>query len=1192
MRRDAFHPAAMDWEAGTVAGRDQAIALDAWELRRAIARNRCDLRGQEAVLHWLLCSGLPEVVLQVLPEMPELLTELAHADEPADGMFASATGDEEWGEPLDGGRLRGLSLSPSLPPLHCAWRHPLPDPVLTNLRLSLAVFTGQVQEGRHLTVAPGGVPLDVVDAGSAAHASPQAGRLPMPPPSVSRESSATKPHPPPPEMIAWSLAEGGGAVEPVASPRIACFRPLDQEAAAALSADSRHAHRTAARVPASVAGQLDGTVRSHTAHPPPLQVSLRGQACQLSLTYVRDARAAHGKLAAVRELQRRQAAGCAGACQLVHVKAAWCELADTLAPGCSGELAAHVVCVQLAAPEAPQSWRSKLGSSAPPRWEMFEVVGGLCAALATLHSVGLHCEAAVDLDAVIVGPMPAVHGRSSEHGADDEPAWGRLRAVAGARSQPAEQQGRSSELAVHLSWLGRLTPGGAAGTSDATGRDAPSSPSHIDAKWAAAAVDPALRTPGASAAEASAAAGGSCGVDGGGGGGDAFAADVWALGILLWRLLLCAPTDPPPTTHTPGMTHLEPRTAREPSDSREELAHQLLRSMLRVAPHERPSAAQLLFSFKEFSFKEGAIDDGSLAATLRALHKAILDRTVDAARPQLSNPQAGQLRSPPLPSPPLPSSRDRPLAQPHAAERPAAHQPPSQRPAALPPRCVLHASALPADMLGFVRRLTADELLMCPLVLLIDDAHVEIAAHDDVCMADAAGSTAGLPSDSLPVDSPPPVQISLEMAIRLFWRGCLEHGLSPPPFQVAPTLPLIPNTEPGLPADAPLPQSDESLGEGSTAMHEDIGRMLAYSLAQGVPWPSWLPTCLLKAMLARSAHLDFGDLEGARPRLACRCALVLSSVIGPEFDDVDCERPMDMRMCLPEEDETKLEALNRVLRWRLYESRSIATEALARGFRAALESAGFDAGARPLLSPLSAQSLALAGCAGRPLSADELLGSIRFVGFHRRADAYDKPSVEEELFRAWVHRATPLHRCARGMQHTHTCIRTHARMQGDAAPPVCTTPTAAAPRMRSQACTHALPPPAGPAAPSEPCAPPPLESCGPGASLSSASPAAPRPPRLRAPAHPTARRRGRPGTFTSRPLCSRWAIKGQCLAGPASESKRCCAQDRAQACACSVRRGRCCCLPTSTRRDLSERWPTCFARPSCRPPYDPPRPRP
>ena len=90
MRRDAFHPVAMAWEVGSVAGRDQTVALDALELRGAVARSRCDLRGQEAVLHWLLCSGLPEVVLQLLPDMPELLTELAHAHEPTDGMFASA----------------------------------------------------------------------------------------------------------------------------------------------------------------------------------------------------------------------------------------------------------------------------------------------------------------------------------------------------------------------------------------------------------------------------------------------------------------------------------------------------------------------------------------------------------------------------------------------------------------------------------------------------------------------------------------------------------------------------------------------------------------------------------------------------------------------------------------------------------------------------------------------------------------------------------------------------------------------------------------------------------------------------------------------------------------------------------------------------------------------------------------------
>ena len=73
-------------------------------------------------------------------------------------------------------------------------------------------------------------------------------------------------------------------------------------------------------------------------------------------------------------------------------------------------------------------------------------------------------------------------------------------------------------------------------------------------------------------------------------------------------------------------------------------------------------------------------------------------------------------------------------------------------------------------------------------------------------MGEASAATAASLADGQPA-----VPITLEFATRLFWHGCMARRLSPssagPPFQLPASLPLVPNTEPGLPADAPLPYS-------------------------------------------------------------------------------------------------------------------------------------------------------------------------------------------------------------------------------------------------------------------------------------------------------------------------------------------------------------------------------------------------
>jgi hypothetical protein len=93
--------------------RERTAAAQSWELRQAIASAQVGLRRQEAALCWLLCSGVPEAVLQLLPGLPNLIQDLECQEELDDGAGA-ASGDS--GQDLVGGGPLTLVLAHSLLP--------------------------------------------------------------------------------------------------------------------------------------------------------------------------------------------------------------------------------------------------------------------------------------------------------------------------------------------------------------------------------------------------------------------------------------------------------------------------------------------------------------------------------------------------------------------------------------------------------------------------------------------------------------------------------------------------------------------------------------------------------------------------------------------------------------------------------------------------------------------------------------------------------------------------------------------------------------------------------------------------------------------------------------------------------------------------------------------------------------------
>lgn len=865
----------------------RAAALAAWEKRCALVRTQTAMTRQEEVLCWLLSSGLPEGLLQMLPEIPALLADLDHAPADADdgsdmlGPYEAAPSPD--GEALDARRMRVLSISAASPPPLLAPTGPAPEFHLARLRAALALFS-----------SGGGVAAE-------------------------RPTSADVPllHGPHHGLhVALSAAEGGGLLEPYASPRLACFD------VAATVMPRQRGERVVSRV------------------------GLCGIPYGLHVLWPRSAHAVRATRQAARELMRLQAAGNSAARHVALIHSVWCEPAP-LVSGDEGSLAAaggisqgsgvgrHLVCVQSDAQATSIADAHHAGEVFDVD-ELWRLLRGIGAGLVALHAVGLCCDGALTAENVAL--------------VTDEMT-----------------RERDAVLCSVGSWPGAdaHAAGGAA-------------PERAD-DWATAACEPTApydeETPLPQPASA-------C------------AADVWALGIFIWRLRY--PSDPPPI-RAPGAAGLVPPASPPPVSP--QLSH--------------ASGGQSLYLQRDAQLRE---------CIARMLRTDPAERL--AAREVLAYPMPLHVPPPLLSKPGLGALQQELLR----LRRLAAHLPPAT--------AVLDPANLPHQMLAFVRSLPRPEDLFRRIELTLADVVAGTPHH-------ASGAPCSLP---------------LEHAISLFWRAALTDTSCVPLLHVADP-PLDPDPTPRLPPDAPLPPLNATLeGEGGAeglARQEDIGRLLLLSLAHSVPLPSWLPPHIFKALLHRLDALELPDLQAARPRTACRCALVLASVVGPEFEWVDPELPemplkpleppvpppVDDEMMLdgaggldahaPGEsamqvgnehgswtaggatgyaaasrlrdgtvagDDAKMKAARRALRWRLLEVREQATSAIVRGFDGALPPS-----LSAILNTVSVEALMLAGCAGRDLGATEVATCLSYEG-------WDEDDQTPRLFNQWLHTAEPLDR--------------------------------------------------------------------------------------------------------------------------------------------------------------------------------------
>ena len=899
-------PPAEDFAAG------KAGALAAWGRRCALVATRTAMARQEAILCWLISSGLPEAVLQMLPEIPGLLADLDNADADADdgsdtiGHYEAAPSPD--GEALDARRLRVLSISAASPPPLLSQTGPAPEFHRARLHAALALFSSG-------GAAAGG--------GGSTHRYVGGRRLDSEPPPTDRAASGdfgVQPGPHHGSHVALSAAEGGGMLEPYASPRIACFDLVADEMELT---DDDPPHHAAACAPWHPGGR---TVRP---------AWLRSAPCTLHVLWPRSAHAVRATRQALRELMRLQAAGCSGPLHLPRVRAVWCEpapvganepaggFADVSAGGAllgvpNGGVGRHLVCVHADAPSTERLSSALHSGAVLDVDELWWLLRGLSAALAALHALGMCCDGTLTPDNVAI-------------------------------EIDATTQRRSAVLCSVGSW-----PGASAGAA------AESNP--MDDEWAAAACEPAMHAtmqveqllrqqPAA-----------------------AFAADVWALGILIWRLRY--PTDPPPMLD-PGADGLVPPASQPP-----------------VSSSSGGSGASLSLALQR---------DAQLRECLAQMLRA----------DPLERPASGEVLAHPLPPPSPPSlSSPRNVVSTHHVSM-IQHELLRLRrlAASLPPaRCTLDLANLPTQLLDFVGAMRPEDVFR----------RIEITLSD-VSTGATGGSGGGGASSahSLPLDH----------AISLFWRAALTDTSAVPLLHV-PEPPLAPDSTPGLPPDAPLPPLDavfeaeemEGAAGGAASrglqMQEALGRLLLLSLAHCVPLPSWLPPHLFKALLGRLETLDLADLHAARPRIACRCALVLASVVGPEFEWVDSEEPqMPLQPLVvpisademltdaagaadafgpPSRDDAKMQVARRTLRWRLLGVRGRATAALARGFASSSPPSLSE-----ILGSASCEALMLAGCAGRDLCASEVAACIEYEG-------WDNGEKTPAFFNEWLHSIDPL----------------------------------------------------------------------------------------------------------------------------------------------------------------------------------------
>ena len=778
-----------DEEEGDVKG-PRTIALAAWDARRAIVDTQIAMARQEASLCWLLCSGLPEAVVQMMPEMPEIISDLdqTYADHGSAllGDDASGGGDEtmavDGGEPLDARRLRVLSISSAPPPPILAHTEVTAEPNVTRLRAALALFSGSNSSAASASALPthrGGVSSSGGGGGTSRQpALEQDGQADGADVLLCRSVDET--------CVALSAAEGGGHAEPCASPVLACFKILGGGG--------------------GVFGGLCGLGEQTTR-----RARLRNEPCLLNLHRPRDASTLRASLLAVRELRRLQCAGCGGALHVAPIHEVWCESVPGDLGGVGGGSSdgRRLICVHM--PCFQESLTGLLADVAASEGMLLEaqlavaLFRDVAAALATLHSVGLCCDRVLTAESVAIVPDP----------------------VTGVKTALLCSAGRWAMLAPDSISTSAAAVAAAGDSGSAGGMDVAS-----DDPWALAAHDPAVAHAYGSATMQPQPS-------------SAFASDIWALGILGWRLRAASfGADEPPPFLGAGEAGLVPPQAFEDPTGCDALLHECLCEMLRAEPSERPAAGEVL----------------ALPLALDPLAELPAPDADVRAGPHASSiaEQVAQIQQELV--------RLRRLAAPLA-----------------PVHAMLDLAALPAQLLGLLGTMDAQDLF----------CRFELSLVDSGC-ASPAGGTGGYPNEL--GGGGAPLALPLESILALFWRAARQASLPTPLLQL-PTPPAEPDPTPGLACDAPLPPLDCSLGESDAAVglalgqQESLGRLLLLSLAHGVPLPSWLPPATIKALLLRNDTLDLADLQACRPRFACRCALVLSSVVGNDFEWVDGELP-------------------------------------------------------------------------------------------------------------------------------------------------------------------------------------------------------------------------------------------------------------------------------------------------------------
>jgi len=440
----------------------------------------------------------------------------------------------------------------------------------------------------------------------------------------------------------------------------------------------------------------------------------------------------------------------------------------------------------------------------------------------------------------------------------------------------------------------------------------------------------------------------------------AVTADIWALGTLIWRICCADSTEEPPP-QLPANGHGLLELAGADDDMRT-----LLASMFSPHPAQRPSATEVLM---HPALNVGVSFGFAGGSTLRSPANRTGVEVVWQMR-RLHSELFNIRRA--------------------SADRPSVRWTVDATPRRVARR-----------MLALTAELSADEIFCNIEVEMINGSGEGDA---DVGQGEAHA-------------------VSLSEALRLFWRDALREDLHPPILHVRARRTIMgSDTAPGLPTDAPLPPTDVSIADclpESTREQAALGTLLLISLANGVPLPSWLPPSYFRILLGRASAVTLTDLQAARPRMACRCAMMLSS-IGSELEWDDLEEPSsllppelndlaEVAMPTPAGSQSslsgfgaahssststpnvKLTLVDSALRWQLLGARQQAASALESGFRAPQP-----APLSELLSHISCEALMLAGCGGFELSAAALESCIEFDGFEAHSQT---PALLRTLLR-------------------------------------------------------------------------------------------------------------------------------------------------------------------------------------------------